>query len=337
MHSPPPPTLDDHDIARCLRGTWALEVDDVQYVAKGGGSYHWIAEVGRAPAYFVTVDDLDTKPWIGAMRDTTFGGLAAAYKAAWALRNDAGLAFVVGPLRCPHGSTILRLSDQYSMAVFPFVAGHFGTWGDALTDPLRGALLQELAKLHQATPLSVGGVAPRSLDLPERPLLMAALGALDRPWEGGPFSEPARLALAHHARDVTGWLEELDVLASRIEEADEAAVLTHGEPHPGNLIHTSEGLRLVDWDTVAWARAERDLWMLDDGSPGGLARYEDLTGRTVSDTAISFFRLAWTLSDIASLADRFRAHHEDSEWISAMWSAFQGLLAGSPSAPYGVT
>jgi spectinomycin phosphotransferase len=334
VHSPPPATLGDNDIARGLTGTWALEFDDIRYVERGGGSYHWIAEVGRAPAYFITVDDLDTKPWMGGRRDATFEGLAAAYEAALALRNEAALAFVVGPLRCPRGSTILRMCDQYSMAVFPFVAGHFGTWGDDLTDSVRGALLQELATLHQATPLLVRGVAPRSLDLPERPLLAAALGALDRPWEGGPFSEPARLALAHHARDVTGWLEQLDVLASRIEGADGAAVLTHGEPHPGNVIQTSEGLRLVDWDTVAWARPERDLWMLDDGSPEGLVRYEDLTGRAVSDTAISFYRLAWTLSDIASLADRFRARHEESEWNAAMWSEFERLLGGSPSAPY---
>jgi spectinomycin phosphotransferase len=31
-------------------------------------------------------------------------------------------------------------------------------------------------------------------------------------------------------------------------------VVTHGEPHPGNLIQTSAGLVLIDWDTVAVAR-----------------------------------------------------------------------------------
>lgn len=39
-------------------------------------------------------------------------------------------------------------------------------------------------------------------------------------------------------------------------------VVTHGEPHPGNVIRTSHGLRIIDWTTVQMAPPERDLWML---------------------------------------------------------------------------
>ncbi len=337
MHTPPPITLDDNAIALALSGTWALEVDDVRYVPKGAGSYHWVAEAGGRPAYFVTVDDLDSKPWIGARRDSTFEGLAAAYEAAWVLRNEADFAFVVGPRRSPKGTLILRLSEQYSMAVFPFVEGQSGTWGDPLTVPVRDVLLQELARLHQATVLPGIRLELRPLGVPERPLLAAALGALDRPWEGGPFSEPARHGLARQAANVTGWLDQLDMLSRRLGQADDEVVLTHGEPHPGNIIHTATGLRLVDWDTVALARPERDLWMLDTGAPGGLVRYEGLTGRRIGDTAMSFYRLAWTLSDIASMADRFRSPHRETQWMSDMWSEFQRLLGGALSAPYSVS
>ena len=38
--------------------------------------------------------------------------------------------------------------------------------------------------------------------------------------------------------------------------------MTHGEPHAGNVMRTDEGRLLVDWDTVALAPPERDLWML---------------------------------------------------------------------------
>ena len=256
---------------------WALEADELRYVPKGAGSYHWRADVLGSPKYFITVDDLETKPWIGQGRDVTFEGLGLAYEAAWQLHHDAGLALVVAPLRRPNRSVTLRLSGHYSMAVFPFVNGDSGTWGDSLTDAGRDALLQELATLHQATPRVRVPMARRPLGLPERPLLTATLGALDRPWVGGPFSEPARRALARHVEDVAHWLELLDVMASRLDEADAEAVLTHGEPHPGNLMRTVQGLRLIDWDTVALAQPERDLWMLDDGSDGGLGLYEDLT------------------------------------------------------------
>jgi spectinomycin phosphotransferase len=320
-----------------LSGTWALDVDEIRYLPKGAGSYHWIGETGGGAACFITVDDLDTKPWIGGGRDATFAGLGAAYEAASTLHHDVGLAFVVSPLRGLNGQVVLRLSDRYSMAVFPFVEGRAGGWGDPLTDPDRDDLLRVLAGLHHAAHPSGLRMARRPLDLPERPILVAVLGALDRPWEGGPFSEPARRALAGHVQGVTARLELLDLLASRLEEADDETVLTHGEPHPGNFIHTAEGLRLIDWDTVALARPERDLWMLDSASPGVLVQYENLVGRSVNDSAISFYRLAWTLSDLAYFADSFRSAHEESESIRQQWSEFECLLDGAHSAPYAVT
>ena len=152
---------------------------------------------------------------------------------------------------------------------------------------------------------------------------------------GGPFSEPARGALADHVRDVTHWLEVLDLLARRLEGTRGDEVITHGEPHPANLMHTVEGLRLIDWDTVALARPERDLWMLDRGIPGELGLYEDLTRRRISTTAIDFYRLAWTLSDIASFASMFWSPHEETTWTHQKWNEYERLLDGAPSAPYG--
>ena len=335
MDTPPPATIDESDLLRALFRDWALEADELRYVPKGAGSYHWRADVLGSPKYFITVDDLETKPWIGQGRDVTFEGLGLAYEAAWQLHHDAGLALVVAPLQRPNRVVTLRLSGHFSMAVFPFVDGDAGTWGDSLTDAGRDALLQELATLHQATPRVRVPMARRPLGLPERPLLTATMGALDRPWVGGPFSESARRALALHVEDVAHWLELLDVMARRLDEADAEAVLTHGEPHPGNLMRTVQGLRLIDWDTVALTHPERDLWMLDDGSDGGFGLYEDLVRRTISTTAISFYRLVWTLSDIASFAAMFRSPHEETTWLREKWSDFQRLLEGAPSAPYG--
>ncbi|MFZ0173512.1 MAG: phosphotransferase [Acidimicrobiales bacterium] len=337
LDTPSPVALDDTDLAEALAANWKSAVDEIRYLPKGAGSYHWIADISARPQLFITVDDLDTKPWIGETRDSTFEGLRDAYEAARVLHDEGGFAFVVAPLRCTNGSTVLRLADQYSMAVFPFVEGRAGAWGDPLADTDRDALLGELATLHKPTAVTDVRIAHRRLHLPERPDLAAALDELDRPWMGGSLSEPARHVLAAHAEKVTSWLEQLDLLGRQLGEAEETAVLTHGEPHPGNLIHTADGLRLIDWDTVALARRERDLWMLHDGSPQCLMAYERLTGTTINETAISFYRLAWTLSDIASFANMFRSPHQETQWTRTKWKGFQQLLGGAPSAPYAPT
>lgn len=284
----------------------------------------------------MTVDDLDTKPWIGDQRQVTFGGLRVAYETARVLESQAGLSWVVGPLQASDGSVIVRLSDQYAVSVFPFVEGVAGRWGDRVPRDRRTALLRQLAGLHQVTGQVDAGITRRPLDLPERPLLRAVLDALGRPWRGGPYAEPARHALAGQAETVSGWLAELDGLARSLAAAqEEQLVVTHGEPHPGNLIMTSQGLRLIDWDTAALALPERDLWMLDDGSAGAFGPYVEVTGRGVNVTAVRFFRLAWTLSDIASFAAMFRAPHQQTRWTGQKWSGFLRLLGGAPPAPYG--
>lgn len=152
-------------MVRLLAADWALEAADIRYLPTGAGSYHWAAHTDDGRKFFLTVDDLDTKPWLADRREATFPGLRAAYEAAWALHYEAGLTLVVAPLRSSHRSVSVRLSGQYSLAVFPWVEGRTGEWGDALSDGGRVRLLRELATLHQATSRLRCRVARRPLQL----------------------------------------------------------------------------------------------------------------------------------------------------------------------------
>lgn len=53
--------------------------------------------------------------------------------------------------------------------------------------------------------------------------------------------------------------------------------------------------------------------MFDDGSQNSLAPYTEASGRMVDDSAMTLFRLAWTLSDIAAFVALFRSDHGRSE------------------------
>jgi spectinomycin phosphotransferase len=90
---------------------------------------------------------------------------------------------------------------------------------------------------------------------------------------------------------------------------------------------------MIDWDTVALAEPERDLWMLDS-ERHGLGPYTETTGQTISHAGIEFYRLAWTLSDIASFTRMFRSQPVTTSWLDRKWHGFVALVEGASAAPY---
>lgn len=294
-----------------LADGWGFDVKTADYAAVGAGSYHWVVSDLEGTRGFVTVDDLDHKPWLGDTRQSVFDGLRRAFETAIALR-DGGLGFVVAPIPTSRGEAVLRSGTRYTVALFPFVVGQPGRYGHYDTAE-RAAVVTMLAELHESTP-AVGSVARRiDLELPGRRQLEGALQELNQTWLGGPFSEPARQALAPHAFDVVELLALADRLSAVVERHSTNWVVTHGEPHAGNVMRTDESHVLVDWDTVALAPPERDLWMLVGDTAEDAAFYANSTGHELDHVALNFFRLTWDLADLAAFTDTLRSPHGHSE------------------------
>jgi spectinomycin phosphotransferase len=284
-----------------LADGWDLAVAAADYVAVGAGSYHWVVDDAEGTRAFVTVDDLDQKAWLGDTRESAFDDLRCAFDTAAALR-DAGLDFVVAPIPTTDGESLRRIGPRHTAALFPFVDGRAGAFGDS--DPAeRAAVIDLLAELHRATP-AVGAVARAvGLELPGRGHIEAGLRDVDEAWSGGPLSEPARHALADRASDVADLLALADRLAADVAERGGDWVVTHGEPHAANVMRTGAGLVLVDWDTVALAPPERDLWMVM-GEPENAG---------VDREALDYFRLTWDLKDLAEYLKLLRSPHSRTD------------------------
>ncbi len=302
----PPEGIDSDDVAAALADGWGFDVAETEYAPVGAGSYHWLVRARDGTPAFVTVDDLDAKPWLGETRDDVFANLLCAFATAVALR-DAGLEFVVAPFRTTNGDTVYRLGPQHAVALFPFLDGAAGEFGPHAEDA-RADVVAMLARLHGTTP---AGPAPRvvGLDVPGRRQLEAALREVGEPWTGGPFSEPARHALAAISSDVAELLAFADRLAADVRSD---WVVTHGEPHAGNVLTAGERRLLVDWDTVALAPPERDLWQVVETADDKTA-YTEATGYEIDETALSFFRTAWDLDDLAAYLNVLRMPHAENE------------------------
>jgi spectinomycin phosphotransferase len=328
-----PEGVTERELRLALEQGWDLRPADLRYAPVGAGSYHWTARDDQGARWFVAVDDLDGKSWLGSTRAGVYAGLRAALDTARWLRDQTGLGFVAAPEPTRDGETARQLNPRYAVAIYRYIEGGGWEFGDVLPPAVRDRLVDLLAALHQVTPTSRVPVA--RLDLPERGRLEQALDDLGRPWPGGPYAEPARARLAGAAGPIRDLLATFDRLAARLAGAPHR-VITHGEPHPGNVMRAGDGLRLIDWDTVGLASPERDLWEVlgpadsdSDGDSNSAAarRYTHATGHTVDPDGLRCYQVRWALDDLAAFTGALRTGHQDTAGPRAAWQALNENVA----------
>jgi spectinomycin phosphotransferase len=315
-----PAGLREHDLRLVLAEGWRIDAAALRYAAVGGGSYHWVVRDGAGRRWFVTADDLDDKAWLGHTRPAVMAGLRSAMETALALRRDAGLDFVVAPVPGADGAAVRPAGPGHAVAVFPFLSGTPGRFGEALPAAERAARTDMLAALHRS---ALAGAPVAAIGLARREDLDAALRDLGRPWRAGPFGEQARTLLAGAGDQIHGLLEVFDRRAGAIRADD--FVITHGEPHPGNVMRVGPRRMLIDWDTVGLGPPERDLWMVAGEEEA--RRYAGLTGRAVDPGLLEWYRLRWALDDISAFAHRLHSAHGRTADAEHAWVALKQTVA----------
>ncbi len=318
-----PDDLTDDAVASVLGERWGVDVDRVAYAPVGFGSHHWTATAARAE-WFLTVDDLDARR--RSSRDTRHDALhrlTAALSTARCLNED-GCPFVVAPVPSSSGSVVEPISRRYVLAVYPHVDGATGSWGRYESRDDRLAVIDRLVDIHRSD--APDATLVDDFDVPSRDALEAALGETTPPRDGGPFSTRARSLLVSHADAVALALDAYDGLVAAVRGRNAGLVVTHGEPHRGNMIFTSEGVAMIDWDTTLLAPPERDLWALVDEDPRSADDYTLRSGRSLDPAALRLYRLWWDLCEVSLYVAQFREPHVDSDDTRAAWTGLTEYL-----------
>lgn len=318
-----PTKIDESELARALRNHWGLVPARLGYLPVGFGAHHWELTDAVHGRWFVTVTGL-TGDWRGTGPAAGYADLAAAMDTVMTLAG-AGLEFAVAPTPTVDGEALAPLGAEHAITVFPYIEDADGTLGGADENPSGELTAQEqidligmLARLHDATPQVVRTAPVRSPGLPVRPFLEAALQELAQPWTGGPYSEPARDLVARHATHLGRALAEFDEL-TRAAARTGPPVLTHGEPHSGNIMRLAGRLYLIDWDTVGLAPPERDLWDVAGAGSDEADRYTELTGRRLDAAVMRMYRMRWSLEEVMLSLREFRGPHEHNEDTELVW------------------
>lgn len=325
-----PPGLADSVVAAAVSEGWRLPPTTAVYRSVGYGSHHWSVEDADGGRWFASVDAL-----LEGDSEASFDRLAEALTVA-VTAEESGLSFVVAPVRMPDGAVLRRLPEGYALALYPHVEGESGGFGDRLLTSDVGELTDMLCRLHSVAVR--GDVGIETFAVPDRRGLEMAIGRLDdAEFWSGPYGELLRQRLAAYGDGVIRGLSEHDRLVRAAGSQTDRLVPTHGEPHPGNLIRTLDGLVLVDWNTALLAPPERDVWLLDDRTNGEAStEYAARSGRSLVPELLTRYRLAWSLADLAAFVELLRNAPERTADTAWSWDAFEETLvhlAGEPAAP----
>ncbi|HEY6478903.1 MAG TPA: phosphotransferase [Streptosporangiaceae bacterium] len=321
----PPDGLPGETLPPMLERWWGVAAAAVKYLAVGWGSHHWEVTDTAGQRWFVTADELEHKR-LSAREPLTagFARLRAALTAARDLR-DCGREFVVAPVPAADGEPVVRVADGgFGLAVYPFIDGQRFEFEQFSAPEDRLAVLGLLAAVHTAPAAARRHAVRDDYAVPRRDDLEAACAGRDAA-DRGPYARPAAVLLKQHAAPVRRLLDRYDGLAGQARSGA-AAVLTHGEPHPGNTMLTAGGWRLIDWDTALVAPPERDLWSLDPGDGSILDAYASATGVRPQPHLLDLYRLRWDLTDLALEVSRFRRPHAGSSDDEEGWALLRSLI-----------
>ena len=316
----PPDGVPETALAPMLERWWGLAAASVQYQAVGWGSHHWDVTDTAGRRWFVTLDELEHKRRSADEPLTAgFGRLRAALAAARDLR-DGGASFVVAPVPTADGEPVARVSDGYGVAVYPFIDGERFGWGEFSSPEHRLGVLGLVAAVHTAPAAARRHARADDYAVPHRDDLEAACAPAGEAPDCGPYARSAALLMKQHAAPVGRLLARYDRLVRQARARGTAAVLTHGEPHPGNTMRTADGWLLIDWDTALVAPPERDLWSLDPGDGSILEAYARATGVRPQPYLLDLYRLQWDIADVAIEVSRFRRPHAGSIDDDEAWT-----------------
>ena len=298
MHEPPS-DLPDATLRAWVRTRYALDGVELTFLPLGHDALVWVYRV-RTSA--------DERYFLKVRRGTPD---EASLRIARAL-HDGGVAGVVAPLPTAQGALWAATAGEYTLALYPFVAGATGRERGLSARQWRdyGALLRQV---HDApiTP-ALAGIMRRETFSPAG---SAPIRRLDAHLAGQTFAEPvARDFAAFWAaqRETIGTLlARAEASGQRLARAAPPLILCHADIHTGNVLLDDDGrVWFVDWDEATLAPRERDLMFVVGGISATLVGPEEEAhffagyGPTaIEPLALAYYRYAWATGDIGAFGE----------------------------------
>ncbi len=257
--------------------------------------------------------------WVSVRRDIR-GHDARAYAFAMRLR-DHGVLDAVAPLPSIGGCSVMSFGERPVTVSHRVVAAPLD---DSRASEDLIAVAELLNRLHADGPrvaddLPIEDYSPRFLE----DIRASQEWSARRPVTAGPFSARLRASLADARVPLADAVSSLREHAHAARHDRASLTTTHGDASAQNFVRRATGVALLDWGSAARGHRGRDWFQV-----------ERTFGWTPAEhrTHLPYYRLRWTLSEIAEYSVHFRSPHGTTEDDVAMWNRLQHYLGLLPSS-----
>ncbi len=293
-----PPKLTEAAITEALRAHYGLAVTVLAFLPIGNDSASFV--------YRVEADGA-----VCFLKVRAGAGFSAPSLAVPHYLHARGVPHIIAPLATRSGALWAPVGD-FALSLYPFIDGRAGA-DVGLADEHWRELGATLKQIH-TSPLTpdLARTVPRETFTPSRRNLIAPLeAAVARHDLAGPAERELAAFWRSHQDLIHTVVGRADALAQRLRQTPAPLVLCHADLHTWNvLLDEARRLWIVDWDETILALKERDLMFVVGGIGSSQARphetacfLEGYGATTIDPCALTYYRYAWALQDIAAYGE----------------------------------
>jgi spectinomycin phosphotransferase len=316
-----PPKLVERQITRAIDAHYGISTSWLTFLPIGNDYASW--------AYRVQTDGERTL----FLKVRTSEAFSLSSLAVPHHLQGRGVHHVVPPLPTIAQTLWVSLSD-YALSLYPFIDGQVGADHGLSEQQWRafGALLKQIHSCQ--LPDELLQLVPRESFIPSRRHVITELEeAISRQTLASAVER--ELAAFWHERwdDIQTLVDRADTMGHKLQNRSAQLVLCHADMHTWNvLLDREKQLWLIDWDEVILALKERDLMFVVGGIGGdGVGPHETACflqgydGITLDPDALTYYRYAWAVQDMAAYGERVFFTPDLSE--DARRTAMQGFMS----------
>jgi thiamine kinase-like enzyme len=202
------------------------------------------------------------------------------------------LSFIIPPIE--HNGNISLNIGNGKAYVYPYMEGNVVNQGNGSFDnSLVSDLTHIMAVIHKRSV---------AVDLPKETFendFMSRFEALFKFFENKEGFDDVKRVLFDNRTKVEDIINKHTKVGEQYKELKPELVLTHGDITGLNIIQTSNGIKLVDWDGAMFAPAERDINFLFTNQYFSLDKYVELSGKQDFDIELKkYYGREWSLNSI---------------------------------------